>query len=330
LEGRAVIRFVCGKALRFLLLLVAVASVSYGILCLSPIDPIRAYVGDDALRIGPEQRQKIAARWGLDKSAGQRYALWLGHIVRGDLGRSQIYDRPVVDVILEKAHLSAGLMAVAWCLSGILGFVLGVLAGASHGSWLDRLLRWFAYLVASAPAFWVGMLLLVVFSVTLQVTPSCCASPPGTNPGQVSLGQWLHHLILPALTLSFTGVANVLLQTRQKMLDVLKNDYVLLARAQGASLPAIVWHHGLRNVSVPAINIHFASFSELFGGAVLAEQVFAYPGLGQATVQAGLRGDLPLLLGIVLASAVFVFTGNAMADLFSRMVDPRIRLGART
>lgn len=324
------IRFVCGKALRLLLLLVAVASVSYGILCLSPIDPVRAYVGDDALRISPEQRQKIEARWGLDKSAGQRYALWLGRIVRGDLGRSQIYDRPVVDVILEKAHLSAGLMAVAWCLSGILGFALGVLAGASHGSWIDRLLRWFAYLVASAPAFWVGMLLLVVFSVTLQVTPSCCASPPGTDPSQVSFGQWLHHLILPALTLSLTGVANVLLQTRQKTLDVLRSDYALLARAQGASLAAIVWHHGLRNVSVPAINIHFAAFSELFGGAVLAEQVFAYPGLGQATVQAGLRGDVPLLLGIVLASAVFVFAGNTMADVFSRMVDPRIRLGART
>lgn len=254
----------------------------------------------------------------------------MGRIVRGDLGRSQIYDRPVVDVILEKAHLSAGLMAVAWCLSGILGFALGVLAGASHGSWIDRLLRWFAYLVASAPAFWVGMLLLVVFSVTLQVTPSCCASPPGTDPSHVSFRQWLHHLILPALTLSLTGVANVLLQTRQKMLDVPKSDYALLARAQGARLPAIVWHHGLRNVSVPAINIHFAAFSELFGGAVLAEQVFAYPGLGQATVQAGLRGDLPLLLGIVLASAVFVFAGNTMADVFSRTVDPRIRLGART
>ena len=221
-------------------------------------------------------------------------------------------------------------MAVAWCLSGILGFAFGVLAGARHGSWLDRLLRWFAYLVASAPAFWVGMLLLVVFSVTLQVTPSCCASPPGTDPNQVSFVQWFHHLVLPALTLSFTGVANMLLQTRQKMLDVLRSDYALLARAQGASLPAIVWHHGLRNVSVPAINIQFASFSELFGGAALAEQVFAYPGLGQATVQAGLRGDVPLLLGIVLASAVFVFTGNAMADVLSRIADPRIRLGAMT
>ncbi len=329
MEGDPVIRAAGLKILRLLLLLAAVVSVSYGILCLSPIDPVRAYVGDDALRISPEQRHKIAERWGLDRSPGERYALWLGHIVRGDLGLSQIYDRPVLQVILEKARLSAGLMAVAWCLSGIIGFALGVLAGACHKTWLDKLLRWLAYLVASAPAFWVGMILLVVFSVTLQVAPSCCAAPPGMDPSQISLGLWLRHLALPALTLSLTGVANVLLHTRQKMLDVLRSDYALLARAQGANLPAIVWHHGLRNVSVPAINIHFAGFSELFGGAVLAEQVFAYPGLGQATVQAGLRGDVPLLLGIVLASAIFVFAGNAMADLFSRLVDPRIRLGAK-
>jgi peptide/nickel transport system permease protein len=329
-ESVAVIRLASGKLLRLLLLLVAVASLSYAILSLSPIDPVRAYVGDDALRISPEQRQKIAERWGLDKPAWERYTLWLGHIARGDLGRSQIYNRPVLDVIVEKARLSAGLMAVAWSLSGIIGFVLGVLAGASHGSWLDKLLRWFAYLVASAPAFWVGMILLVVFSVTLQVAPSCCAAPPGVDPSQVTLGLWLRHLALPALTLSLTGVAGVLLHTRQKLLDVLKSDYALLARAQGASLPAIIWHHGLRNIAVPAINVHFASFSELFGGAVLAEQVFAYPGLGQATVQAGLRSDVPLLLGIVLASAVFVFTGNAIADLLSRVVDPRIRVGAGT
>jgi peptide/nickel transport system permease protein len=324
-----VIRFAFEKMIRLALLLLAVASLSYGMLCLSPIDPVRAYVGDDALRISPEQRRKIAERWGLDKPPGERYVLWLGRIVRGDWGRSQIYDRPVREVIIEKARLSAGLMAVAWCLSGIMGFALGVLAGATHGSWLDRSLRWFAYLIASAPAFWVGMILLMIFSVTLQVTPSCCAAPPGMDPGQVTFSLWLRHLFLPALTLSLTGVAAVLLHTRQKLLDVLKSDYVLLARTQGASTWAVVFHHGLRNISVPAINVQFASFSELFGGAVLAEQVFAYPGLGQATVQAGLRSDIPLLLGIVLVSAVFVCTGNALADLLSRIVDPRIRQGAR-
>ena len=319
-------RFALEKLFRLALLLVSVATVSYGLLCMSPVDPTRMYIGDDALRVSPEQRQRIEERWGLDRSPAARYALWLGRLARGDLGRSQIYERPVADVIAEKCRLSAGLMAIAWSLSGLIGFSLGVLAGAVQGSWLDRAIRWFAYLVASAPAFWVGMVLLMVFSLSLRVTPPCCAAPPGTDPRLVSWGEWLRHLLLPALTLSLTGVAGVLLHTRQKLLDVLRSDYAQLARAQGASLPAILWHHGLRNIGLPAINVQLASFSELFGGAVLAEQVFAYPGLGQATVQAGLRSAVPVLLGIVLFSAVFVFCGNLLADLLCRAVDPRVRL----
>jgi peptide/nickel transport system permease protein len=322
-----VIRFVLRKLLRLALLLLSVATVSYGLLCLSPVDPVRAYIGDDALRLGPEQRQRIEARWGLHRSPAARYALWLKRIARGDLGRSLLYDRPVLDVILEKCRLSAGLMMVAWAFSGLIGFAMGVVAGATQGSWPDRAIRWFAYGVASAPAFWVGMLLLMTFSLALRVTPPCCAAPLGADPRQVPWFVWLQHLLLPALTLSLTGVASVLLHTRQKLLDVLRSDYAQFARAQGANPTAIVWHHGLRNIALPAINVHFASFSELFGGAVLAEQVFAYPGLGQATVQAGLRSDVPLLLGIVLFSAVFVFSGNLLADLICRAVDPRIRVG---
>jgi peptide/nickel transport system permease protein len=325
-----VIRFALRKSLRLALLLLSVATVSYGLLCLSPVDPVRAYIGDDALRLGPEQRQRIEARWGLHRSPAARYALWLERIARGDLGRSLLYDRPVLEVILEKCRLSAGLMMVAWAFSGLIGFALGVVAGATQGSWPDRAIRWFAYGVASAPAFWVGMLLLMTFSLALQVTPPCCAAPLGADPGRVPWSVWLRHLLLPALTLSLTGVASVLLHTRQKLLDVLRSDYAQFARAQGANLAAIVRHHGLRNIALPAINVHFASFSELFGGAVLAEQVFAYPGLGQATVQAGLRSDVPLLLGIVLFSAVFVFSGNLLADLICRAVDPRIRAGVRS
>lgn len=322
--------YVVRRVAALCILLVTVASLSYAIVCLSPVDPIRAYIGADIGRITPEQRHKLENRWGIDRPPFERYVLWLGRTVQGDLGRSLLYDRPVAEVIWEKSQLSAGLMATAWCFCGIVGFALGVLAGAAHGSRVDRAIRWLAYFAATAPAFWVGMLLLMCFSLWLGVTPPCCASPPGMDPKQVSFGVWLHHLLLPALTLSLTGVAGVLLHTRQKLLDVLRSDYALLARAQGASLPTIIWQHGLRNISLPAINVHFASFSELFGGAVLAEQVFAYPGLGQATVLSGLHSDVPLLLGIVLFSAVFVFCGNTLADLICRVVDPRLGLRGAT
>ena len=137
----------------------------------------------------------------------------------------------------------------------------------------------------------------------------------------------INHLILPALTLSIIGVANICLHTREKVIEILESDYILFAKARGESKKSIVFNHIIKNVSLPAITLQFLSFSELFAGAIFAEQVFSYPGLGQATVQAGLKGDLPLLMGIVIISLVFVYTGNLIADILYRVIDPRIREG---
>ncbi|MNP60273.1 Dipeptide transport system permease protein DppB [compost metagenome] len=127
-----------------------------------------------------------------------------------------------------------------------------------------------------------------------------------------------------------TGIASIALHTREKLLDVMDSEYWLFAKARGEQGGTVFWRHGLRNVALPAITLQFASFSELFGGAVLAEQVFSYPGLGQAAVEAGLRGDVPLLLGVVLCSAVFVYTGNTLADICYRLIDPRVKAGSRS
>ena len=321
------IRFLINKVLRLALLLFAVATFSFILMSLSPIDPVDAYVGTAILNISPEQRQLIADRWGLDEPPLTRYGRWLQNIAGGDLGRSLIFNQPVIAVIGERFAASLWLMMFAWVLSGLLGFGLGVLAGLRQGSWLDQAIRFYAYTLASTPTFWLALLLLIFFSVALRWTPVCCATPPGVPLADATLLQRLHHLILPAAALSIIGVANIALHTRQKLIDVLHSDYALFARAQGESTAGIVWQHGLRNIALPAITLQFASLSELFGGSVLAEQVFAYPGLGEATVQAGLRGDVPLLLGIVLFSALFVFTGNTLADLSYRLIDPRIRIG---
>lgn len=321
-------RFAFGKVFRLALLLASVSFLSFVLLSLSPIDPVDAYIGAEVLRIGPEQRAQIAARWGLDQPPLVRYGSWLGQAFQGNLGTSLIYNQPVIEVISGRFVASLALMATAWLFSGVLGFALGILAAARQRSWLDQAIRFYAYTLASTPTFWIALLLLIIFSVSLRVTPLCCAVPPGLAPDEVTVWQRLHHMVLPALTLSIIGVANMALHTRQKMVDVLHSDYALFARAQGANTGEIVRDHGLRNIALPAITLQFASLSELFGGSVLAEQVFAYPGLGQATVQAGLRGDLPLLMGIVLFSALFVFTGNAIADLLYRLIDPRVRIGA--
>lgn len=321
------VSFLSRKLARLILLLGVLSVISFTLVSLSPIDPVTAYVGADMLLVGPEQRERIAERWGLNAPPVQRYLRWLGRLVQGDLGVSLVYRQPVARVIGQRFFTSLGLMSTAWVLSGIIGFSLGVLAGAYAGSPLDRLIRWWAYTLASTPTFWLALLLLSIFSVSLRWTPICCAGPPGVPAHEVTLPQRLHHLILPAATLSILGIANVTLHTRQKLIGVLNSDYVLYARAQGETRWGVIILHGLRNIALPAVTLQFASLSELFGGSVLAEQVFAYPGLGQATTEAGLRGDVPLLLGIVLFSAVFVFVGNTLADLAYQLLDPRIRMG---
>ncbi|HEY1134245.1 MAG TPA: ABC transporter permease [Nocardioides sp.] len=313
------------RLLRVATLMVAVAIGSFALMSASPVDPVQAYVGADAVNVGPEQREAIADRWGLDDPPLERFTAWAGNVLTGDLGRSQIYNEPVADVLVDRAAATASLMLLAWVLSGVLGFLLGLVAGAFEGRWPDRLLSWWAYVLASAPTFWVGLLLLYVFSVALQWTPVCCAAPIGTLPGEAGLLERLHHLLLPAITLSVVGVSPVLLHTRQATVEAMASDHVAFARAQGERTVGLVVHRVARNAAGPALMLQFASFSELFGGSLLAEQVFTYPGLGEATTQAALRQDVPLLMGIALVTAAFVFLGNALGDVAHRAADPRTR-----
>ncbi|MDF2960284.1 MAG: transporter permease [Paenibacillus sp.] len=324
---RSTLTFLLYKGIRLILLLAAVCTASFILVSYSPIDPVQAYIGADMMRVSPEQRMQITAYWGLDRPPVERFFKWGAALLRGDLGTSMIFRRPVAEVIGERFLHSLALMSIAWLLSGVVGFAVGALAAMKKGTWVDRLVKWYCYTLASTPTFWMGLLLLIVFAVWLGWFPVGMGVPIGVLAGDVTWTDQLRHMILPALTLSIIGISTVALHTREKLLQVLASDYILFARARGESGFALFWRHGLRNVALPAVTLQFASFSELFGGAVLAEQVFTYPGLGQATVESGLRGDIPLLLGLIIFSALFVFTGNLIADLIYRLVDPRIREG---
>lgn len=317
--------FLLLKGLRMLSLLVAICLISFLLIKNSPIDPIQAYIGADMLKVSPEQREKIAEYWGLDKPVMVQFLNWGSALMQGDLGTSMTYRRPVADIIGERFLNSLVLMVTAWVLSGIIGFIMGVVSAMKKDTWIDRIIKWYCYTLASTPTFWMGLLMLIVFAVWLGWFPIGLGVPAGVLAEDVTIADRIEHLVLPAITLSIIGVANVALHTRQKLIDVLSSDYVLFARARGERGFTLFWRHGLRNVALPAITLQFAAFSELFGGAVLAEQVFSYPGLGQATVEAGLRGDVPLLLGLVIFSTFFVFAGNLIADLIYYIVDPRTR-----
>ncbi|MBM4764652.1 ABC transporter permease subunit [Bacillus sp. B15-48] len=306
-------------------LLVAICFISFLLVKNSPIDPIQAYIGADMLKVGPEQRENIAEYWGLDQPVMKQFFNWGSALFSGDLGTSMIYRQPVADIIGERMISSLMLMLTAWFLSGIIGFSMGVLAAMKKDTWVDRLIKWYCYTLASTPTFWMGLLLLIVFAVWLGWFPTGLGVPAGVLAEDVTIGDRIRHLFLPAMTLSIVGVANVALHTREKLIDVLASDYVLFAQARGERGWLLVSRHGLRNIALPAVTLQFASFGELFGGTVLAEQVFSYPGLGQATVEAGLSGDVPLLLGLVIVSTLFVFIGNLIADLLYYVLDPRTR-----
>lgn len=308
--------------------MLAVGLVVFALVSMPPIDPVQANVGQAAyVNMSEAKRAQLASYWGGDVPFWERFANWAGALLQGDMGTSLRFNAPVSEVIAHRAANSLALMGIAWLLSGALGFALGVAAGARRGGALDRVVRSYCFLLASTPTFWLGLLILMVFAVQLGWFPIGFSVPIGVSAADVTLADAVHHLVLPALTLSVTGVANIALHTREKVVDVLESDYVRFARARGESELSVIVHHGLRNVALPAVTLQCAFISEIFGGSVLVEQVFSYPGLGQAAVTAGLGGDVALLAGIALVSAALVFGGNLLANILYGVLDPRMRVG---
>ena len=320
-----------GKNLiRAAVLLALVSAASFFLLSLSPIDLLQRNVGQAALgSMSPEQVEELREYWGVGVPMTKRFASWFSGLLKGDMGISLLYRRPVIEIVGERFLSSLWLMASAWVFAGVLGLLLGILAGTFRGRWPDRLITGYCMLTASTPAFWIGLLLLLVFAVQLRIFPIGLGVPIGMESAQVTFADRLSHAFLPALTLGLTGISSIALHTKAKMEEVMDSPYVLYAKARGESLFHIVRCHGLRNILLPAVTLQFASISEIFGGSVLVEQVFSYPGLGQAAIAAGLGSDVPLLLGITLISSLLVFGGNLAADLLYHVVDPRMRGEAR-
>lgn len=320
-----------GKNLiRAAVLLALVSAASFFLLSLSPIDPLQSNVGQAALgSMSPEQVEELREYWGVGVPMTKRFASWFSGLLKGDMGISLLYRRPVIEIVGERFLSSLWLMASAWVFAGVLGLLLGILAGTFRERWPDRLITGYCMLTASTPAFWIGLLLLLVFAVQLRIFPIGLGAPIGMESAQVTFADRLSHAFMPALTLGLTGISSIALHTKAKMEEVMDSPYVLYAKARGESLFHIVRCHGLRNILLPAVTLQFASISEIFGGSVLVEQVFSYPGLGQAAIAAGLGSDVPLLLGITLISSLLVFGGNLAADLLYHVVDPRMRGEAR-
>ena len=318
------VKYILKTTAKALSLIIALSIITFALVEISPIDPVKAYIGAESLA-SPEQVALVKEKWGYNDSASVRYFKWVSSFVKGDMGESIAFSKPVEQVISRSIANSFLLMLISWLLSGIFGFLLGIVSAVYRDSWLDRGIRTFCYILSSTPTFWIGILLLLLFSVKLKLFPIGLSTPIGKAAEDVTLLDRLYHLALPALTLSIIRVSNIALHTREKMIEVLNSDYALFARARGENKFSIVKNHGIRNILLPAVTLQFASISELFGGSVLAENVFSYAGLGGVTMAAGTKGDLPLLLGITMVTGSIVFVGNMIANLLYPVIDPRIK-----
>lgn len=317
--------FLLKRLSRILLLLVLISAVSFGILVNSPVDALQEQLGGTATTLSPEQKEKIIKSLELDKPPSERYKNWGLSLLQGNFGHSIVYNQPVLKLMQERFADTFFLMAFAWILSGVIGLFLGIIAAIKQGTWLDKVIKTYCMILASSPKFWLGLLFLMFFAGYLKLFPIGLTGPIGELRANVSWSTQIYHMILPALTLSFVSLADIAMHTRVKLIEVLQSDYILFARANGKSMNQIIHQHALRNILLPAVTLQFLSFSELFGGAVFIEQIFSYPGLAGLVQEAALKGDMALLLGIVLISAVWIFAGNFIADVLYLIIDPRIK-----
>lgn len=304
--------------------LFAVAALTFLLVQLSPYDPVNSYTNLGG-SVSEQTRAQIAAVWGLDGSPVEQFGQWLGNVATGDLGNSRLLGgQPVAAEIADRALPTIVLVFTALALVLVGGLILGVLAAAFRDSPLDWAIRTLSYYGTAAPSFWVGLILLYVFAIQLGWLPAGgTVDVRAADPGFIDPA----HLILPAVTLAITQQSWFTLYVRDTLLEVLRDDYVRFAEASGVRRAAVLGRHALPNALIPFVTLTGTHISELIGGAVLAETIFGWPGVGRLTVQAALVVDLPLLVAITLIGSVLVVAGNLMADLLYRVVDPRIREG---
>jgi peptide/nickel transport system permease protein len=294
-----------------------VALTLFALLHITPGDPAQIIAGDYAT---PQDVAKIRAALGLDKPLLTQAGIWLGNVLRGDLGTSIYSGLPVTTLIAQRVEPTVALTLLAMVISVVLAVPLGVLAAWRQGSWIDRVIMIFSVSGFSMPVFWLGFLLVWVFSIWLGALPVQGYQPLAQGPWQ-----FLRHLILPAATLSLIYLALIARMTRASMLGVLGEDYVRTAFAKGLPPRRVLLSHALKAASLPVVTIIGVGFALLIGGAVVTESVFALPGIGRLTVDAIVRRDYPVIQGVILIiSGVYVLL-NLVIDVLYVFLDPRIR-----
>jgi peptide/nickel transport system permease protein len=313
-------RYVLHRLGQSLVLLVLVSMIGFGLLHLTPGGPLSQFALTPGMSAATLAR--LSHQMGLDRPLPIQYAEWAGHLLRGDWGRSYRDQQPVLAIIVSHLWATLELMVSSTLLAIIFGTWVGVLGAIRRYSLADYLATIGAMVGLSIPTFWFGLVMIYLFSVWLGWLPS---GDMYTN-GDASLLDYARHLVLPCLVLTLVTIATWSRYMRASMLDVISQDYIRTARAKGLRPRAVLIHHALRNALLPMITVAGLQLPTLLGGALVTETVFTWPGMGRLFLDSISYRDYPVVMGLLMFSALLVLLGNLAADLLYVVADPRIRL----
>lgn len=314
------LRFVASRCVHAIPVLIGVSLIAFLILRLAPGDPVQLMLPSHATR---DEIDELRASLGLDRPLAMQYLLWIGQVLQGNLGKSLFTSGPVLHELLERFPNTLILTCAAIGLAIALGMPLGILAAARRGTALDAGSMVASVIGWSMPNFWIGLILVIVFSVWLRWLPT--GGMYDIMAEERTFGDLLRHLVLPAVTLAVGHMAYVARFTRSSLLEALSQDYIRTARAKGLGEGLVILRHGLRNSLIPIISVLGVSIGHLLGGAVIVEAVFSWPGLGSLMVHSIMNRDFPVVQGAMLFAAIVFIVVNLVADLLYAVVDPRIR-----
>ncbi|MFG1495186.1 ABC transporter permease subunit [Saccharospirillum sp. HFRX-1] len=317
---------------------IGVSLFAFALIHLIPGDVVTIMGGERG--VSPEKRAELEAMLGLNKPLWQQYFIYIGNILQGDLGTSYVTGKPVLSEFMARFPATLELTFCAGVFAVVVGLTLGILAAIRRGGWLDHTVMTISLAGYSMPIFWWGLLLILLFSVTLGWTPvsgrmdvmfwvedvtGFMLIDTLLSPAKGAFASALQHLLLPAIVLGTIPMAVIARMTRSSMLEVLGEDYIRTARAKGLSKGRIVAKHALRNALIPVITVMGLQVGMLLSGAILTETIFAWPGIGKWLIEAINRRDYPIVQGGLLLIATLIIVINLLVDLMYGVVNPRVR-----
>jgi len=319
------LNFIFKRCTYAVLLLLAVITLNFLLIHISPGDPVETIAGSMG-GMSEELRDQLRVQFGLDQPFIVQLGIYLKNIMMGDFGMSYYFNSPVLELILERVPATLLLVIVSVLLAFIIGTSLGSLAARRPNGLLSQIVTTLSIVGYSAPVFWTGIVLIILFASVFPIFPVSDMRTAGmSREGIAGVIDVLHHLVLPSFTLAFVYVAQYSRLSRASMIDALSADYIRTARAKGLSEFIVLYKHALRNAVLPVITVLGLQFGNVLAGAILVETVFNWPGLGRLAFDSVLRRDYPTLLGILFFASLLVIIMNQLTDIAYRIIDPRIK-----